>query len=390
MTTTASGVRMRCVVVMALAGLALAASAHAMYMRPDLEEVPVERLIANLGEKAKQKPDDAGLLFNLARTHAMAYASKAQTAKVWRGKAEQGPWFGYEPRHVPYQVAEAPGDAAAEAAKKHLATAIELHQKVLKLQPDHLGAQLGYGWLLEQAGRTKDAITQYRKTIEKAWAEEGKQQLGRLGGRYITTEAAGYLIPLLDAEKDKAEIATLRQRTEQLNRLPRPVTPIAVPLRDGLTAGDMIDSQAAVAFDADGSGLRRRWTWITPHAAWLVLDRRDAGQVGSALQMLGSASFNLFWDNGYDALAALDDDGDGRLAGAELRGLALWHDANSNGVSDPGEVRSLAHWGIVALSCRHEVGTDGVVLSPRGVTFRNGGTRPTYDVILRPQALPSQ
>lgn len=383
MTRTTSDARR--VIAMALAGLVLAASVEAMYMRPDIEEVPIERLIANLGEKVKAKPDDAALLFNLARTHAMAYASKAQTAQVWRGKAERGPWFGYEPRHVPYQVADAPNDAAREAAKKHLATAIQLHQKVLKLKPDHLAAQLGCGWLLEQAGKTDEAVAQYRKTIEKAWETESKLRGGRLGGRYVTAEAAGYLIPLLDAEKDKAEIATLGERSDRLNRLPRPITPIAVPLRDGLAARDLVDPNAAVAFDADGTGLRRRWTWLTPQAAWLVLDRRGSGQVASALQLLGSASFNLFWDSGYDALAALDDDGDGRLAGGELRGLALWHDADGDGVSGPDEVRSLAHWGIVALSCRHQTGQDGVIVSPRGVTFRNGTTRPTYDVILHPR-----
>ena len=130
-------------------------------------------------------------------------------------------------------------------------------------------------------------------------------------------------------------------------------------------------------------------TWITPKAAWLVLDRRGTGRVASALQLLGSASFNLFWDSGYDALAALDDDGDGRLTDGELRGLALWHDADRDGVSDPGEVRPLAHWGIVALSCRQETGRHGVVLSPRGVTYRNGATRPTYDVILHPRGAPA-
>jgi hypothetical protein len=355
-------------------------------MRPDLEEVPVDRLIANLGAKVKEKPNDVALLFNLARTHAMAFASRAENVRVWRGKEDRGPWFGYEPPHVPYKVAPATNDDAALAtAKKHLATAIQLHEKVLKLKPDHLGAQLGHAWLLEQAGKTKEAVAAYRTTIEAAWKTEGKLQLGRLGSRYITSEGAGYLIPLLDPEKGKAEIATLRQRAEQLKRLPRPVTPIAVPLRDGLTARDIVDDRAAVVFDADGTGLRRRWTWITPQAAWLVLDRRGSGEAHSALQLLGSASFNLFWSSGYDALAALDDDGDGNLSGVELRGLALWHDADGDGVSDRGEVRPLAHWGIVVLSCRSETGRDGVVVSPRGVTFRSGATRATYDVILQPR-----
>ena len=89
--------------------------------------------------------------------------------------------------------------------------------------------------------------------------------------------------------------------------------------------------------------------------------------------------------NGYEPLRALDDNGDGELRGAELRHLAIWRDRNQNGVSEKGEVRPLAEYGIAALACAYEAG-DGVdvaAYSLRGVVFADGTTRPTYDVILR-------
>ena len=138
-------------------------------------------------------------------------------------------------------------------------------------------------------------------------------------------------------------------------------------------------------FDADGSGLQKSWTWITPDAGWLVFDPQQTGQITSALQMFGNVSFWLFWDNGYQALASLDDNGDGVLSGAELKGLAIWQDANRNGRCEPGEVRPLAAYGIVSLSCRHRVtaGENNVAaVSGDGVRFTDGKTRPTYDVIL--------
>jgi hypothetical protein len=95
----------------------------------------------------------------------------------------------------------------------------------------------------------------------------------------------------------------------------------------------------------------------------------------------------LFWDHGYQAVASLDNNRDGRLSGAELRGLALWHDANGNGVSEVGEVRSLQSVGIKSLSCQHVykgTGVDQFAYSPDGVTFVDGTQRPTYDVILHP------
>jgi len=365
-----------------------ASPTHAMYMRPDLEEVPIGRLIDNLTEQVKAQPKNADLLFNLARVHAMAYASKSDKVQVWRGREARGPWFGYEPRYVPYQVKTTEDRARIEEAQRHLQTAISMHQKVVELKPDHLAARLGHGWCLQQVGKKDEAVAALRKTIEMAWEKDKDLQLGGLGGHYITAEAADYLIPLLDSQKDAKEIATLRDRSRKLRSLPRPITPIAIPLRDGLTAEDIVDAEAAVAFDADGSGLLRRWTWINADAGWLVIDHSGRGQVRSALQMFGGVSFWCFWDNGYTALAALDDNGDRHLSGEELRGLAVWHDANGNGISEADEVRALAAWGIVAVACDYGIDADHpdkIAFSRRGVTFRDGNTRPTFDVILHPQ-----
>jgi hypothetical protein len=54
----------------------------------------------------------------------------------------------------------------------------------------------------------------------------------------------------------------------------------------------------------------------------------------------------LFWSNGYEALRALDDNGDGELRGAELWKLAIWRGRNQNGVSEKGEVSPLTAHGI--------------------------------------------
>jgi hypothetical protein len=189
---------------------------------------------------------------------------------------------------------------------------------------------------------------------------------------------------LLDADKDKDEIATIEKRSQELRRRRRPVTPIAVPLVASLSVDDIIDRKASVAFDVDGTQRDQRWTWIKPDAAWLVHDMGGRGHVTSGLQLFGSVTFWCFWQHGYEPLAALDNNGDGCLSGNELVHLALWQDANCNGVSERGEVRSLAAHGIVSLSCRAVVGgvPNCVAHCPQGVTYRNGSTRATYDVVL--------
>jgi tetratricopeptide (TPR) repeat protein len=369
----------------AAVALASAGAAHALYPQPVLEVVPVQRLVENLERLVKKKPKDAQARLNLARVHAMAYASKAEQAQVLKGKEERGAWFGYEPRHAPFAVKPADDAAKRRAAREHLEKAVQRYREAIKLAPDNLTARLGLAWTTEQSGDRKEAARLYRDVIERAWPKEKGMKAAPLGWHSVTAEAADYLTPLLDVTQDAKEIAALKERTAHVRRIPRPVTPIAIPLRDGLRADDLEDRSARVAFDLDGSGLPQRWTWVTRGAGWLVFDRRGTGRVDSGLQLFGNVTFWLFWENGYQALAALDDNGDGVLTGRELRGLAIWQDLNGNGVCDPGELKSLAEWGIVGLSCRYERDPshpDGMVYAPRGVLLRDGRTRPSFDLIL--------
>jgi hypothetical protein len=367
--------------------LLLTPASPGCYAVVEVQQVPVERLVTNLEAAVKKNPKDVQALVNLARVHGMAYALKTATAQVWQGHEERGPWFGYEPKLVPFSMVEKTRDAAKQkAARAHLARAVERFKEAVKLAPDNLRARLGYAWTLEQSGDKKDAVKEYRALIEEAWKKEKDLKELDPGGHTVVAEATDYLIPLLDKERDKKEIATLTERAAQLRKLPRWITPIVVPLRDGLRAVDIEDRNAAVAFDADGSGLKRKWTWITKEGGWLVYDPKSKRHITSSLQLFGGVTFWLFWETGYDALASLDDNGDGVLTGDELKGLAIWHDANGNGICDADEVKPLAEYGIVAVSCRFERDPDHpdrIAFAPKGVTFRDGKTRPTFDIILK-------
>jgi hypothetical protein len=314
----------------------------------------------------------------------MAYASKTEKVVVRVGKKSQGPWFGFNARHVPFHLVKIDDVSKREVAKAHLKLALRRYEEALKLAPDHFSANLGYGWCLQQAGKKDEAVAQYRKTIAIGWAVESKG----LGFRHsVVDEASSYLIPLLDPEKDRAELDTLKRKVKKLRAFGRRVTPLAVPLSDGLEVEDLIDLDARVQFDADGSGKRSHWSWITGNAAWLVYIQKDGDQVTSALQMFGNVTFWLFWSNGYEALATLDDNADGRLDGAELRHLALWRDVNGNGISEPGELTSLTDAGIISLSCQNQSHPSPgcQAYSQDGITFRNGTTRHSYDLLLYPQ-----
>jgi tetratricopeptide (TPR) repeat protein len=354
-------------------------------MRVETVQVPVDRLVENLEKELKTNPGNVQTILNLARLHAMAFANKQETFPATTQKDGQPELPSYTPgsSQLPRTVAPASSESAASATQ-HLKEATRHYEAALALAPDNLTARIGHGWVLEQAGDKKAAIAEYRKVIEQAWPSEQKIKTLMPSQRVFTQEAAGYLIPLLDTERDAAEIADLRGKQSDIAGRPRAITPVVVPLTDDEDVSDLVDPLARVRFDADGT-LPREWTWITPKAGWLVYDAHDRGTIASALQLFGNVTFWLFWSNGYEPMRALDDNGDGELSGAELQHISIWHDRDGDAVSNRREVQPLSAYGIVALSYDHVAG-DGrrvVAYAPRGVRFSNGRTRPTYDVILR-------
>lgn len=378
-------------ILVLLALCVVTATVVAIPVMMDVETVPVSRVVANLERMITSNPKDVELRVNLARLHAMAYAGKVSEAQALRGTigtestwTQGNPYFGFREPQAQWEV-KTTADAEANArAKEHLTRAIAAYRAALALAPRHAVATLGLGWALKESGDTAAAITTLRRAVELGWERE-ESMSGLSAARSITEEAALHLRPLLNPLRDAAEIQSLNWRLAALKSKGRWVTPIAIPLRAGISAGDMVAPERYVPFDLDGSGIVRKWEWLADDAAWLVHDHRGTGEITSALQLFGSVTFWAFWQNGYHALRAMDDDGDGVIGGREREGLALWHDRNHNGISDRGEVRPLIEWGIASLSTSYEYDPrhqHEIAWSPRGVVFTSGEVRPTYDLVM--------
>ena len=361
--------------------------AHGEYITPELKDIPLDRLIANVAERVKAEPGNSEALHQFARVHAMAYARNIEdtdlvkTWKGWENNRPAEPWFGHETPHVPFsRLVQGANEKKAETAKAHLTTAIETYKKTLVIKPGDEIIKLGLAWCQNQAGEKDAAIALYREVASTAWKYAGSNAELECS---IYVETAGYLIRLLDPTNDAVEIAVLKQRSEKLHSLPSAISPIIIPLADHTALAPLINRDARVRFDLDGTGRQLEWQWITPDAAWLVFDPQHTGKITSAIQMFGNRTFLLFCPDGYQALSLLDDNRDGTLTGHELDGLALWRDANANGISEPGEVRPVTSHGITTLSTRSQQHETGIPFSQNGVTFQDGTTRPTYDIILQ-------
>jgi len=136
------------------------------------------------------------------------------------------------------------------------------------------------------------------------------------------------------------------------------VTPIVLNMDGtgvlGASAGrwnapqDTMSGPLAV-FDFFGSGEPVLMEWVKPQDGLLVR-LKDRGPVDGTC-LFGSG--NGFAD-GYEELATLDRNRDGRLTGDELDGLFVWQDANGNAIAGISEVKSLADLGITELGLDHQ------------------------------------
>lgn len=119
---------------------------------------------------------------------------------------------------------------------------------------------------------------------------------------------------------------------------------IALSAVDGGIAFDLLD---------DGRPVQTAWPEGADDA-FLVIDRDRDGSVAGATELFGNFTGGGSHANGFEPLAALDDDGDGRVDAndAGFSVLAVWQDGDRDGTSQPLEIRPLAEVGIVALTVR--------------------------------------
>jgi hypothetical protein len=175
-------------------------------------------------------------------------------------------------------------------------------------------------------------------------------------------------------------------------------TPLIVDLAgDGFRFSSALDG---VLFQLTGPGDVVHWVgWpVAPDDAWLALDRNGSGTIDDASELFGTAT-RLQWGglarDGFQALAELDENSDGRIDAndSQYTALRLGGDANRNGVSEPLELQTLVQAGIVSLSLdyRESRRTDRwgnrFALRSRALTTGSPRRRAVVDVV--PVAVPA-
>jgi hypothetical protein len=237
------------------------------------------------------------------------------------------------------------------------------------------------------------AIPEYLKAHELAIKVDGKLKRRPASGveHLVSHEAGRAYLRLVKArgvaEAEKAKVDQVEKAVRGLDALPMgAITPIILPLDRARPLAGLLAPTSTVDFDINGDGRAERIPWVRPETGILVWDPEGTGRVTSGRQLFGSVTWWMFWADGYRALDALDDNRDGRLSGDELRGLAVWRDRNSDGVSGPGEVVPVESLGVESIEVRATSREGASPSNPRGARLAGGRELPTYDWVIEPPA----
>jgi hypothetical protein len=195
--------------------------------------------------------------------------------------------------------------------------------------------------------------------------------------------------------------------TSQLAALPIG-SPIILDLTgDGITTQSIL---AGVKFDLFATGQKVDTGWVAGGDGLLALDRNHDGLINDGSELFGTATRlpdGSKAADGYAALRALDLNGDGAInrQDAAYGDLRVWVDTNADGISQAGELHTLAALGIASLQTEAAVtavknngnwvgltssyqSTDGSIHDSADVWFVAKATAPAVPTTLAPtQAL---
>ncbi|MEO8389890.1 putative Ig domain-containing protein [Polaromonas sp.] len=186
-------------------------------------------------------------------------------------------------------------------------------------------------------------------------------QLGEGGWREVAAPANYFSVPMFRVGQSASDSATFRITDSQggfnfrsVNFFIQGYDPVVIDLGgDGLEFLDIDESQVTV--DRDGDGVAQHVAWIGANEGILAWDHNHDNQINLADEV-------EFWShvNPQDpartdlqslARPEFDTNQDGKFDSSDAKWaeFKLWRDLNGNGVSDAGELQTLAEAGLKAL-----------------------------------------
>ncbi|MDQ7837509.1 MAG: calcium-binding protein [Thermodesulfobacteriota bacterium] len=152
------------------------------------------------------------------------------------------------------------------------------------------------------------------------------------------------------------------------------ISPIVLDLDgDGVETANVKDG---AYFDQDGNGFAEQTGWAGADDGLLVTDRDGNGTIDTGKELFGNETLlndGTTAANGFQALAELDDNLDGKIdAGdAAWTGLKVWQDVDGDGFSAADEFHTLDELGIQSINTGY---VDSTLIDAQGNEHRQVGS----------------
>ncbi len=391
----------------------LAGRAEGEMIPPDTP-VPIDRLVDNLTLFVQGHPEDPHGYYLLGRVHALGAVDTHRSFQTYGLPVEP------EKHDRPALFVDSlglrpwgpmPGVPLGEAQKHHLQEAVRHYSQAVRLamkgDPGWLSpAWLGLAYICETGSKFATSVPWPADAVIESEIDgpAGELDSKEWLRRALVAYKNAYRIHSKSTYQDEAAVGAgdgilrvyeslgkkehvgefsirrIRKNLDRMNSLPRVMSPIIFSLDGPREIQDLLAPDQVVKFDLDGFARGSSWPWLKPDTFLLVWDPNRTGHINSGRQLFGSVTWWVFWKDGYQALAALDDNADGWLRGAELSGIGAWTDRNSNATSDPGEVISIELLGVTGIATQ-VTGylRSGEPYAKEGIELGGSTVLPTYD-----------
>jgi len=128
----------------------------------------------------------------------------------------------------------------------------------------------------------------------------------------------------------------------------------STPLVLSFERAPIVFTRPAGSFDLAGLEASVVTDWVSSATPWLAVDLDGNGSIDDGAELFGSMTRlpdGRRAEHGFEALAALDSDGDGRITPADERwsALVLWRDQNQDRRSQLSEIVSVERAGLVSI-----------------------------------------
>jgi RHS repeat-associated protein len=220
----------------------------------------------------------------------------------------------------------------------------------------------------------------FNRQIEKIVEKNIKNKFSQQFLKELASQSANIPSNIVSDRLSDELSQRIKDLIKKWKEIPSTISPLVLDLdNDGIELTSL--SRSKIFFDLDADGFSEQTGWVKPDDGLLALDKNNNGRIDDITELFGNAT-----TDGFIVLKQLDINNDNIIDQHDIQfaDLRVWKDINSDGLTDVGELQSLAMWNINSINLNYtatNLTNEGNRISSTSTyTLSNGNTRQIVDV----------